>query len=219
MLRLVRFILWLLAWLSGWAHSRIIAPLVSCWEDRVLGTYEQVVTAIVRESWAEWTRFMAGASAWFIGLFQHNYRDKLRKSWHQGSTQGHEPARPSTLNAIVEAMQDNGDASTEGRLHSLIMSYKKSCPCIPCYHAMPMRPYPTCVVWTDTLLCYKIACSHSHQVQILALLLQVGIIVPLCVGTGPHGAHPLPPPRDPRFPAPTLSTSPAALVSLSTSMV
>ena len=96
-----------------WLHANLIAPLVRCWEERVLGTWEHVVTAILRESFAETTRFASGLSAWFVSLFQHNYRESLRRSWDQNRS--HAPSQPSTLNAIIEAMSRKscGEASVE----------------------------------------------------------------------------------------------------------
>ena len=95
-------VLFAISYLLAWLHANVLAPLVRFWEERILGTSEAVVTALMRESFAETTRFASGLSAWFVSLFHHNYQDSLRRSWHQN--RGHAPSQPSTLNAIIEAM-------------------------------------------------------------------------------------------------------------------
>ncbi|GAX74612.1 hypothetical protein CEUSTIGMA_g2060.t1 [Chlamydomonas eustigma] len=88
----------------SWIHACVVAPLVHWWEESVLGIWEHVVTSVLRESFNEWTRIANGMSAWFLSLFQYNYRDKLRKAWKPGPSKAAEPSRPSTLNAILEAL-------------------------------------------------------------------------------------------------------------------
>ena len=127
----------LLVWLLTWIHAYIVSPLVRCWEDRILGTWENVVTAVLRESFAEWTRAASGLSAWFVSLFQQNYRDKLRKAWRQ--PRSHAPPRPSTLNAILEAMhlKEAAGSETPPGKPLLLCSWWKSDPAV-----LARRPVP-----------------------------------------------------------------------------
>jgi hypothetical protein len=106
-------ILYIFASVFSWFHSCIIAPLVRWWEDSVLGTWEHLVVSVVRELGLEWTRMANGLSAWFISLFKHGYRDDLRRAWKQNQPRSHEAqSRPSTLNAIIEALHRTDSRST-----------------------------------------------------------------------------------------------------------
>ncbi len=86
-------------------HTRLVQPSVRWWEETVLGSWEEFVRTLVRQGFDELGRFINGAIAWLLSLFNYNYRDTLRKSWHEHSpwkTWWHQvQARPSTFNALV----------------------------------------------------------------------------------------------------------------------
>lgn len=66
------------------------------------------VMGVIRQSFQDATRFLNGLSAWLLSFFQRDYRETLRRSWQDNpwhSWWHQAQARPSTLNALIAAMQ------------------------------------------------------------------------------------------------------------------
>ena len=95
-------------------HTHIVAPFVHWWEETVLGSWEELVRTLVRQGFDEATRFLNGFVAWLLSLFNHHYRDTLRKSW-DNQKWWHHAHQPSTFNALVAGMKrtDTADSRTE----------------------------------------------------------------------------------------------------------
>eukprot|EP00798_Chlamydomonas_sp_ICE-L_P032016 gene32016-16537_t len=101
---LTRFIFSILSFF----HSHIISPAVLWNEDVILGVCEEVLRALVRQTFSEIQRFLSGLVTFVLSVFKHGYRDKLRKTWDDKSAWQQSwqrgADRPSTLNDIVASM-------------------------------------------------------------------------------------------------------------------
>jgi len=63
---------------------------------------------VIRQTFQDCARFVNGLSSWLLSFFKRDYRETLRRSWEDNpwhSWWHHAQARPSTLNALIAAMQ------------------------------------------------------------------------------------------------------------------
>lgn len=75
---------------------------VEWWLDAVLGTWEESLKAVIRESFAQATRLVNGIFAWLLAVFAESHQ-----SWHHPFKRSQawqawwRENRPSTFNAII----------------------------------------------------------------------------------------------------------------------
>ena len=97
---------WTLACVA-WLHALVVAPLGLFLDRWVVGSWEEVVRAVVRHSFLEVARFLSGLGSLVMSFLaqQPQFRQQLRRSWQNNPWLHHSRARPSSLNAILEALR------------------------------------------------------------------------------------------------------------------
>ena len=92
--------LWLVVVVINWCRFQT-ANAVEAWADAVLGTWEESLKSVLRESFAISTRVVNGFFAWLLALFPKQDRDvessERAKAWQSWWREN----RQSTFNAII----------------------------------------------------------------------------------------------------------------------
>ncbi len=122
-----------------WLHAHTARPLVEWWDDTVLGVWEESVKSVVREAFVQTYRFLNGASAWVLSVFDTNYAESLRSSWKQQQDWHSWWAedRQSTLNAVVtkyvppQLQQQRRSGNSGAPQHKVMLVRPHACCGIP----------------------------------------------------------------------------------------
>lgn len=104
-----------------WLHAALVVPLVVFWNQRVLVQGEEALRSTLHNAFAETSRFLSGLSTALIQLFADSkYRQSLRGAWapaqasaEHGAADAASEEKPSTLNALLEALMPNREAEQE----------------------------------------------------------------------------------------------------------
>ena len=98
----------------GLLHAYAARPLVDLWDDAVLATWEESIKLVVREAFVTANRFINGASAWVLTLLDADYRESMKRTWHE-QQEWHNwwrEERQSTLNVVVAKCNPGGTGET-----------------------------------------------------------------------------------------------------------
>jgi hypothetical protein len=104
----------------GLVHAYAARPLVDFWDDAVLATWEESIKLVVREAFVTANRFINGASAWVLTLLDADYRESMKRAWHE-QQEWHNwwrEERQSTLNVVVAKCNPGGTG--EGRVGKVL---------------------------------------------------------------------------------------------------
>jgi hypothetical protein len=109
-------LLWATIIILRWLQKQFVHPVAEWWLENVLGSWEESLKSVIRESFGNLTRILNGFFAWVVSLFvDRNYASSQRSRWSRPaawqSWWGEE--RNSTFNALIR--RDQGRSSQDGR--------------------------------------------------------------------------------------------------------
>jgi hypothetical protein len=109
-----------------WLQHHLYHPVAEWWVETVLGTWEESIKSVIREAFAQVTRFLNGLSAWVVSLFDNSYYQSLKRSWRQQHAwqAWWREERQSTFNAVIERVHGTGAHPTRMPRYAHLVQFR-----------------------------------------------------------------------------------------------